>query len=261
MAFSSYLWLKAIFFSNPIKAVKSCHYMKKQLLIIWFVLGYCASIPAQPHQTLEILVQDTLQLTAERIDYLVILRTSDLADPYAVPLEEEEQYQEALSKEALITTARQYEGIVKTTDIPSDFSIQLNFSNQGQEVFLLQFSSVKNLEKFYREIEFYPNLSATTINATLDVTTEIEDRLLAKIIRKAEKEAQSLAKAIGRRSGDILHIAEISPGTGDNIDSHLNTNAGGWTAYLPIGRLPVTPGREASVITLHKAYRFTFALK
>ncbi|MCB0633402.1 MAG: hypothetical protein KDD15_26885 [Lewinella sp.] len=223
-------------------------------------------LTAQTEQTLEILVQDTLQLTAERIDYLVILQTSALADPYAIPLDDEEQqYTDPLSRETLISLARQYEGIVRSSDIPQDFSIQFNFSNQGQELIFIQFLSVKNLEKFYREIEFYPNLSATTLNATRDITMEMEDRLLTKIIKKAEREAQNLAAAIGRKAGAILQVAEISPGTDDNIDTHVSNNVGGWTAYPALGRMPFSPDNggiaRSSLITLSKAYRFTFALK
>lgn len=175
---------------------------------------------------------------------------------------DESTYEQPLPKDELLSLAHQHEGRAQRMEPPPNYTIHNQYSSNANEILIFQFQSIKKVEQFYHDIKLYSNIGGAVINATSSTTRDMDERLLARIIRKAKAEANLLAKAIDKKAGEIIRISEIEPHLEENNGSARSNTT--WLSYTGLGALGVSKNQtddHSSFVIYSKAFRITFALQ
>lgn len=236
--------------------------MKPLFAISLGFLFCCRFASAQTERSIEIIVQDTLHLVPDHIEYLVVINSNPMPLPYLQTPVDESTYEQPLPKDELLSLAHQHEGKVQRMEPPPNYTINNQYSANANEILIFQFQSIKKVEQFYHDIKLYSNIGGAVTNATSSTTRDMKERLLTRIIRKAKAEADQLAKAINKKAGEIIRITEIQPDLGENNGSVSSNTT--WVSYAGLGALGVSRNQTAdhsSFVIYNKAFRITFALQ
>ncbi|MEM9886203.1 MAG: hypothetical protein AAF849_09945 [Bacteroidota bacterium] len=192
------------------------------LLILFPLLAWTQ----QKEKSIEVNVWDTIQLSAEIIEYTVFVTLA----------EEEDIYQEAKEQEFISFDELRNLVVEREIDFKqiqsSTYSLGYSRDFIGSEALVLEFESERDLQKFYTTIKKYSNVGANITNLSHSKIDYYENSLDKRLLTTANKRAENIAKLMDREVGEIFQIkSELNQG---EVTTEWNLNFTlGWVAYPP----------------------------
>jgi|JI10StandDraft_1071094.scaffolds.fasta_scaffold101848_4 hypothetical protein len=187
----------------------------KSFTCLVILLAAASSKVAGQESFIEFSISDTVHITSGSTVYAVTIGARDY-----VVLDSKEDYKESIDRLYKICNRQNLSIKEPNTELFKTFD-----SNMGMpENFLIEFTTLKELSRFYEEIKGIPNLSGyvSENKVSLEQRKHGEQRLLEKIKSEANSKANLLAKLYNKKVGEIESMT---------IESDL----GNWSIYPPIG--------------------------
>ncbi len=196
--------------------------LRKHLLLILLLFPLCNFA----QKTVEVIVEDTIQMTANKFNYMVYLVNPEEIHISATAMNSKANNLEA---EQLITLIKSFN--VSETFQSDDYSIVPDYSDK-MTIKYLSFQNKKNLQAFHTALKEYENVYANLVNASSDQEEVYEDQLIDKLLLKAENKARLFAKKLGSELDQIVELSESDDYEKGSSDLNLGLELG-WTAYYP----------------------------
>lgn len=184
-------------------------------ICLLILLAAASSNVAGQESFIEFSITDTVHIKSSSTVYAVTIGAQDY-----VALDGKEDYKESINRFYKICNRQNLSIREPNTELFKTFD-----SSMGEpKKILVEFTSLKELSRFYEEIKGIPNLSGYVSENKVSVEQQKngEQRLVAKIKSEANAKANLLANLYNKKVGEIESMT---------IESDL----GGWSIYPPFG--------------------------
>ena len=209
--------------------------MQKKIFITALIILTCKwSFCQQENEFIEVIVQDTIHLAADKILFNVIIKRV-----------EEMSYLKAANspKKAIVQDRREelIRNIIekqKIDTIPDDeHPILKEPVLEGiKKTFSLRFNSPQQFNRFIKEAGSINNISGNIVSKKSDQESGYRELLTKKLLEKALIEATYIAGQSKKSVGKLMQVKD------DDISA--DGSAAGWTSYPPLSALYAFYGTE-----------------